>query len=131
MFDTHVRSLVLPQNPRAGARRKHRGKGPEEVMPDIGSSVGVKDGIPCYNNPGDQKVVMDLLEQIDVADGGLSGDARWRRPAAGTLRWKFCPEPLSIAILNFQKVNRAKLPYQPDGHVDPGGATIRLMNSLA
>jgi hypothetical protein len=33
--------------------------------------------------------------------------------------------------LRFQQVNRVKLPYGPDGHVDPGQATIRLMNQLA
>jgi hypothetical protein len=100
-------------------------------MPDVGSSVGIKDGTPCYNNPDDQKIVMDLLEKIDSSNGGVMGDPKWKRPADATLRWKVCPELLRAAILDFQTKNQAKLPYRPDGHVDPGGVTIRLMNSLA
>jgi len=100
-------------------------------MTDIGFSIGVKDGKPCYNNPDDQKKVMDLLEKIDPSDGGVMGDPKWRRPPDGALFWKVCPEPLRAALLYFQTKNQTKLPYRADGHVDPGGPTIRLMNSLA
>lgn len=100
-------------------------------MSDIGASVGVKDGVPCYNNPADQRIVMDLLEKIDISKGGVAGDPGWSRPSDASLKWKACPPILRNAILKFQNVNRSKLSYQPDGHVDPGGATIVLLNSLA
>jgi hypothetical protein len=50
-------------------------------MLDIEASVGVKDGRPCYNQPKDQKIVMDLPETIEVSRGGVKGNPNWKRPS--------------------------------------------------
>jgi hypothetical protein len=95
-------------------------------MPDVHASVGVANGKQCYNVPADQLVVQGLLTKIPVSMGGQLGKTDWIIP-----RWGFAAADLSAAILHFQQVNRSRLSYGADGHVDPGLATIRLMNQLA
>ncbi|HLJ49558.1 MAG TPA: hypothetical protein VKU01_26275 [Bryobacteraceae bacterium] len=94
-------------------------------MPAIGASVGVANGKQCYNVPADQAVVQNLLSQIPASMGGTCGKTNWTTPL-----WKLCAADLHKAILQFQRVNSGRL-AAADGHVDPGGATIQLMNRLA
>jgi hypothetical protein len=95
-------------------------------MPGISASVGVRNGIQCYNVVADQQTIQRLLDQIPAASGGSVDSSDWT-PAQP----KVCARDLQQAILSFQNVNRSQLPYAPDGHVDPGGGTIQLMNRLA
>jgi hypothetical protein len=78
-------------------------------MVGIGSSVG-KGGM---NNPSDVKVVQNLLNKYfkasTVPENGIVG-----------------PETIT-AIMNVQK----KFMSQPDGRVDPNGATWRALNGAA
>jgi hypothetical protein len=95
-------------------------------MPGISASVGVANGKQCYNVVADQQVVQRLLDQIPPPSGRSADSVAWT-PA----QWGTCAQDLQKAIFWFQHVNRLQLPYAPDGHVDPGGGTIQLMNRLA
>lgn len=95
-------------------------------METISASVGVAHGKPCYNIPVDQEAVQRLLRKISLASGGCAGKSDWKQAA-----WGQCAPDLLQAIVRFQQVNRSQLDYAADGHVDPAGATIRLMNRLS
>ena len=86
-------------------------------------------GRHCRNRVDDQGVVMDLLNEIPISQGGTmernGGTKLWGAPVAGLAS----PE-LHQAILTFQRTNRHE-GLLLDGHVDPGQACIRLMNRLA
>jgi hypothetical protein len=94
-------------------------------MEKIDASVGFAGGKPCYNIPKDQEAIQRLLSQIPASQGGCVGKV-WK-PAM----WGVCAPDLAEAIRKFQEANRAKLAYSPDGHVDPGGSTLALLNALA
>jgi hypothetical protein len=94
----------------------------------IGASVGIRNGKWCYNVPSDQQVVQKLLNRISVGNGGCEGKSDDWTPAV----WNHqCAPDLLEAIRRFQKVNRFRLDYDSDGHVDPGEGTIQLMTRLA
>src|SRR5579864_1965649 len=94
-------------------------------METIDASVGFAGGKPCYNIPKDQETIQRLLSKIPASQGGCMGKV-WK-PA----QWGVCGRDLAEAIRRFQEANRAKLPFAPDGHVDPGGSTLALLNTLA
>jgi hypothetical protein len=95
-------------------------------MPGINASVGIANGKQCYNVPADQVVVQQLLSRIPTGLGGADGKTNWTKPQG-----KVCAPDLCQAIVQFQRVNRGRLIYAVDGHVDPGGGVIQLMNRLA
>ena len=95
-------------------------------MERITASVGIAKGKQCYNVVSEQKKVQSLLSRIKPELGGCEGKTDWTDPV-----WGKCAPDLHQAILNFQKVNRFRLDYDPDGHVDPHDATIVLLNQLA
>lgn len=95
-------------------------------MAKITASVGIAKGKPCYNVIEDQLKIQALLSRISPALGGCEGRSSWSKPV-----WHQCAPDLHQAILNFQRINRFRLDYDPDGHVDPHDATMRLMNELA
>jgi hypothetical protein len=95
-------------------------------MPEtIGASVGkYGNGTKeCYNFPKDQSAIIRLLNQIGKADGGCKED-----PLPGTPRLGKCSAELYDAITRFQR-RVGGLPL--DGHVDPGGPTLRKLNEVA
>ena len=94
-------------------------------METIDASVGFAGGKPCYNIPKDQEAIQRLLSKIPASQGGCMGKV-WK-PAL----WGACAQDLAEAIRKFQEANRAKLAFPPDGHVDPGGSTLALLNALA
>lgn len=94
-------------------------------MEKIDASVGIAGGKQCYNVPKDQEAIQRLLVQIPVSQGGCMGKS-WK-PAM----WGICAQDLADAIRKFQEINRAKLAFAPDGHVDPNGSTLDLLNSMA
>jgi hypothetical protein len=97
-------------------------------MANIKASVGIRNGKQCYNVPADQQIVQQLLDRISVGNGGCEsdGDTGWT-----SAKWGQCAPDLYDAICRFQKVNRFRLDYSSDGHVDPGGGTIQLMTQLS
>jgi hypothetical protein len=98
-------------------------------MVDLIASVGMINGRHCRNRIDDQSVVMDLLNEIPISQGGTmernGGKKLWGAPVAGR-----ASSELHQAILTFQRTNRHE-GLLLDGHVDPGQACIRLMNRLA
>ncbi|MCC6393536.1 MAG: hypothetical protein IT167_23250 [Bryobacterales bacterium] len=95
-------------------------------MPNISASVGIASGRQCYNATLDQQIIQDLLDRIPLSMGGRLGETgAWAMPKRG-----YCAPDLHQAILRFQTLNRGSLPYGPDGHVDPAGSTLALMNRL-
>lgn len=94
-------------------------------MEKIDASVGFAGGKPCYNIPKDQEAIQRLLGKIPASQGGCMGKV-WK-PAL----WGACAQDLAEAIRRFQEANRAKLAFSPDGHVDPDGSTLALLNALA
>jgi len=94
-------------------------------METITASVGIAKGKQCYNVTSDQQKVQRLLSNIKAPLGGCEGKSDWA-PA----EWRKCAPDLYQAILNFQRINRFRLDYDPDGHVDPHDSTIVLMNQL-
>jgi len=95
-------------------------------MEKISASVGIAKGKPCYNVISDQQKIQALLSDIPPELGGCKGKPAWAAPV-----WGQCAPDLHQAILTFQKINRFRLDYDPDGHVDPRDATLRLMNDLS
>jgi len=74
----------------------------------------------------DQQVVMELLNRIPEAQGGtlsVTGPKQFPAP-----RWGICSKELHAAILRFQKSNPGLI---ADGHVDPNGHSILMLNKLA
>jgi hypothetical protein len=94
-------------------------------MEKIDASVGSAGGKPCYNIPKDQETIQRLLSKIPASQGGCAGKG-WK-PAL----WGVCAQDLADAIRKFQEANRAKLAFPPDGHIDPDGSTLALLNALA
>ena len=97
-------------------------------MDDVQASVGIKDGVQCYNLVPDQNLVMRLLDRVPTEQGGTftpGGVNVWPEPIQGT-----CAPALHEAILEFQLANQAAGLFH-DGHVDPGERTITLLNELA
>jgi hypothetical protein len=94
-------------------------------MEKIDASVGFAGGKPCYNIPKDQVTIQQLLSKIPTSQGGCMGKS-WK-PAL----WGVCAQDLAEAIRKFQEANRAKLAFAPDGHIDPDGSTLALLNALA
>lgn len=93
----------------------------------INASVGVRNGVQCYNFVDDQYTIIELLNLIPEELGGTmnpEGGIDFPRPERGK-----ASKQLVDAILRFQTVNRAKVLYV-DGHVDPGGKTIQVMNDI-
>jgi hypothetical protein len=80
------------------------------------------DGRHCQNWKADQQTVIDLLNNIPVADGGTGG-ALSGRIVAG-----LASTALYQAILAFEKKHFAG---QPKGFVDPGGLVLTNLEALA
>src|SRR5262249_2795814 len=95
-----------------------------EMSESTKASVGVRDDgfTQCHNNPQDQSAVVGLLNQISQVDGGCK-----EAPLAIKPRWGFCSPALHQAILKFRRKNKG---LSVDGHVDPGGATLRKLNKI-
>jgi hypothetical protein len=79
-------------------------------------------GAHCQNWKDDQQAVTELLNKISITNGG----------AEGTLKAPISPglasQELYTAILYFQK---KQFPGLPTGFVDPGGAMLTKMETLA
>ena len=88
-------------------------------MPLIKASVGIHSGKQCYNVVADQQVVIGLLNRVSMSKGGTR-----EQPLDASPRWGMCSPALQKAILRFQAIYS----LSQDGHVDPGGQTIRRMN---
>ena len=86
----------------------------------ISASVGMHNGKQCYNVLKDQQTVTYLLNVIPRSEGGAEGSLP--PPAI----WGIVSPVLHRAILDFQRANHLSV----DGHIDPRGAAIRLMNDL-
>ena len=91
-------------------------------MPSIKASVGIHSGKQCYNVVADQQVVIGLLNRVSMSNGGTR-----EQPLDASPRWGMCSPALQKAILRFQAIYS----LSQDGHVDPGGQTIRRMNQAA
>lgn len=92
------------------------------VHPSASWRVGARPG----NKNSDQKVVISLLSQIPSSQGGLK-DAALPQPGADGV----CSSALADAIWGFQSFWKAKGTFKNiDGVVDPGGNTLRVLNTL-
>jgi hypothetical protein len=81
------------------------------------------------NKSADQQKVIELLASIPAAQGGMKEE--WGAlPVPGAAG--FCPQFLGDAIYNFQSFWKANGTFHNiDGVVDPGGNTLRVLNTLA
>jgi len=95
-----------------------------KCMETLRANVGRRPHRHCQNLVSDQTTVMMLLSRIPEEFGGSPG--RLNSP----VRPGYCADDLYEAILKFQKTQVRTL-YQPDGIVEPGGATLVYMNRLA
>jgi len=96
-------------------------------MNTIQASVGIRNGDQCFNLPDDQLTVIRLLDRVLPSLGGTSGnDLEFAAPVVGGT----CSHELHQAILHFQTTNQAEVLYV-DGHIDPGGGSIRCLSRLA
>jgi hypothetical protein len=86
----------------------------------IGASVGIHSGKQCYNVVSDQETVRRLLNEIPVSQGGAGG------ALADPIMWGVVSNSLYQAILKFQRHNKLSV----DGHIDPRGSAMDLMNRL-
>ena len=93
-------------------------------METLRANVGRRPHRHCQNLVSDQTTVMMLLSRIPEEFGGSPG--RLNSP----VRPGYCADDLYEAILKFQKTQVRTL-YQPDGIVEPGGASLVYMNRLA
>ena len=93
-------------------------------METLRANVGRRPHRHCQNLVNDQTTVMMLLSRIPEEFGGSPG--RLNSP----VRPGYCADDLYEAILKFQKTQVRTL-YQPDGIVEPGGASLVYMNRLA
>ena len=80
------------------------------------------DGRQCQNWQADQQTVIDLLNRIPVTDGGTAGSLGGRIVAG------LASTALYQAILAFEKKHFSG---QAKGFVDPGGAVLAKLESLA
>lgn len=91
---------------------------------NIKAPVGIRNGkTPMQNAPGDLAIVTDLFDRIPMDNGGseeLFGV--WSRNRDDLI------QEVTDQIVTFQKANGMAV---VDGVLDPGGATLRLMNKLA
>src|ERR1051325_10960169 len=90
-------------------------------MAGITASVGIHNGKPCYNVLEDQKTITNLLNAIPRSQGGAEGSL----PAPTS--WGIVSSSLHQAILTFQRWHKLSV----DGHIDPKGSAIGLLNRLA
>jgi len=79
-------------------------------------------GRHCQNWPEDQKTVIGLLNQIDVASGGAAGSLG-EQVVDGV-----CGTPLYSAISRFED---KYFPGQRSGFIDPGGKMLTRMEQLS
>lgn len=93
-------------------------------METLTANVGRRPHRHCMNRTNDQTTVMTLLSRIPDMFGGAPGKLNF------LVRPGFCADDLYNAIIHFQKSQVISL-YQPDGIVEPGGATLYYMNRLA
>lgn len=98
-------------------------------MRDIQASVGRIHGRQCHNRIDDQQVIMQLLNEIPVSQGGTLMPGGVPRRSPPPQEGVASPE-LHEAILNFQRANQSR-GLLADGHIDPGQKGIRVMNELA
>lgn len=89
---------------------------------EILSSVGRRQGRNSQNRVADQQIVQSLLNQIPSSQGGASGSLN-EQTVDGV-----CSDRLFEAIMRFQ---RTHLGARADGHIDPHGPTLRILNRLA
>lgn len=86
----------------------------------ISASVGIHGGKQCYNVVRDQETIRDLLNAIPRSEGGAEGSL------SGPISWGIASHALHSAILTFQRWQKLSV----DGHIDPKGNAIRVMNRL-
>jgi hypothetical protein len=92
-------------------------------MKTITQAVGIRNGVVLPNLPADLKTVTELFDLIPMVNGGTSEmSGLWNSDR------NILIEQLAIAITAFQTKNALRV---IDGAIDPGGATIKLMNQLA
>src|SRR5215470_5518049 len=93
-------------------------------METLRANVGRRPHRHCQNLVSDQTAVMTLLSRIPEQFGGAPGKLNF------LVRPGYCADDLYQAIVHFQKTQVLTL-YQPDGIVEPSGATLVYMNRLA
>ena len=93
-------------------------------MKTIKANVGRRPNRHCMNLSEDQWTVLTLLSRIPIVYGGPT------KPLNFIVRPGHCADDLYQAILRFQKLAVLTL-SQPDGRVEPGGATMAYLNRLA
>src|SRR5687768_8969039 len=92
-------------------------------MPFPREPVGLRNLItPVANRDGDIAIVLDLLNRVDVGNGGTGGLVEWPTDKSLLL------PALALAIQHFQIHN--ELPSR-DGVVDPNGTTGKELNRHA
>jgi hypothetical protein len=79
-------------------------------------------GRHCQNYPDDQQTVISLLNIVSISDGG-SGGRLGNKVFSGV-----CSHELYRAISTFEDKH---FPGQRSGYVDPGGAMLKRMETLA
>ncbi len=88
-----------------------------------------KGSAPPGNKAVDQKKIIGVLASIPSAQGGMK-EAWSRQPQPGPDG--MCLDELADAIWNFQSFWKANGTFKNiDGVVDPGGNTLRVLNSCA
>ena len=99
----------------------------------LSGSVGImktatRTGGRPVNKTADQQKIIELLAKIPAAQGGMKEE--WSAtPLAGAPG--LCPQYLGDAIYKFQSFWKANGTFHNiDGVVDPGGNTLRVLNTL-
>jgi len=93
-------------------------------MDTIQQSVGVRNGVTMLpNTAADLRTITGLLDRIPLANGGTAATPGLWISDRTTLIAQ-----VTAAIVSFQTANQMRV---IDGAVDPGGSTLRRMNSLA
>ena len=93
-------------------------------MAGIQASVGMRNGVQCYNLVQDQLEVVRLLKGVPASEGGVSAAIDLNNQ----IRPGVCPKALYDYILNFQNIQKSKGRVRfADGHVDPNDDTMRML----
>src|SRR5262245_27979106 len=114
----------------AGERARRRDAKMSQVL---SGGVGIvktatRTGGRPANRTADQQKIIELLAKIPAAQGGMKEE--WSAtPLAGAAG--LCPQYLGDAMYKFQSFWKANGTFHNiDGVVDPGGNTLRVLNTL-